>query len=79
MSKLLLIVSHRRIAKVFVLISDSNGTTVEKKGNKEIYSENTGLDNDALIEEDDIVNLDPTEMLMNTVAESLVDAVKTEL
>lgn len=70
--------TQRRITKSFVLISDSNGTIVEKKGNKEIYNENTSTDNDVLVEEDDIVNLDPNEIL-NTVAESLVDAVKTEL
>jgi len=54
---------------------DLNGTTVEKKGNKEAFNENAIVDN----EEDEIVNLDPNEILINTVAESLADAVKTEL
>lgn len=68
-----------RIAKTFVLIADSNGTLIEKKGNKEIYNENAGSDDESSIDEDDIVNLDPNEILMNTVVESLADAVKSEL
>lgn len=78
-SKILSIVSQRWIAKTFVFIPDSNATAVEKKGNKEIFSQNTSSDSDATIEEDEIVNLDPNEILINTVAESLADAVKTEL
>lgn len=60
-----------------VLISDSNGTTVEKKGNKEVYNESSDIESS--VEEDEIVNLDPNEILINAVAESLADAVKTEL
>lgn len=67
------------MAKTFVFISDSNGTTpVDKKGNKEILNENAASNQESSIE-DEIVNLDPNDILINTVAESLADAVKTEL
>lgn len=68
--------SDDELAKVFVLISDSNGKTVEKKGNKEIFNESTSDDSSL---EDEIVNIDPNEILMNTVADALADAVKSEL
>lgn len=63
----------------FAFISDSNGTTVEKKGNKEFFNDSEADDKGTPIEEDEIINLDPNDILMNTVAESLADAVKTEL
>lgn len=78
-STILSIVTEWWIAKTFIIISDTNGTAIEKKGNKEIYNENVSTDNDFPIEEDEIVNLDPNEILINTVADSLSDAIKTEL
>ncbi|XP_037031591.1 glycosyltransferase 25 family member isoform X1 [Bradysia coprophila] len=60
-------------------IEDSNGTTVEKKGDKEFFNENVVDDKGSSVEEDEIVNLDPNDILLNTVKESLAEAVKTEL
>ncbi len=44
-----------------------------------MYDESVRADTDPPVEEDEIVNLDPNDLLINTVAESLADAVKTEL
>lgn len=59
--------------------SDSNGTTVEKKGNKELFDESANNDGEATIEDDELLNFDSNDILLNTVADSLADAVKTEL
>lgn len=71
--------SDDSIKQVLYSISDSNGTTVVKKGNKELFDENASTDAESSVEEDEIINLDPNDILINTVAESLSEAVKTEL